>query len=121
MRWIVDVCLSNEISQELSSEGLQIKHWSEVGPSNAPDRVIMLWCLQHGHALITADTDFGTLLRFDQGIAPSVIILRTLDHGSAAVIPLIRDAIERFSEAIEQGCVISLDETNARIRRLPFE
>ena len=56
MNWIVDVCLSVEIPVVLSSEGWNVKHWSEIGPWNALDREIMSWCVENDHGLITADT-----------------------------------------------------------------
>lgn len=121
MRFLVDVCLSREVAEAIAPNAEACTHWLDVGPDSASDATIMRWCSEHGHVLITADQDFGTLLKYSGDKGPSVILLRTADHAPAKVVRLVLDAIRRFAPELEEGCLIALDERSARLRRLPIE
>lgn len=121
MKFLVDVCLSREVAASVDRHTEACTHWLDEGPDDASDATIMQWCAVHHHVLITADQDFGTLLRYSGDKGPSVILLRTSDHSPVKVIPLVLDAIQRFTVELESGCLIALDERSARLRRLPIE
>ena len=121
MRFLVDVCLSREVASAVADAHGRCVHWLEIGPDDAKDMEIMQWCAGHDHILITADQDFGAILKHSGSHGPSVILLRTADHAPITVIPLIRGVIQRFSQELREGCLIAVDERTARIRRLPIE
>jgi len=121
MKFVVDVCLSTAVVEALSRLGHEVVHWSTIGEIRAKDETIMAWCATHGYVIITADTDFGHLLAKLKDTTPSVMILRTSIHSASVVVPLIHSTIERFSAELMDGCLISVDEIKARIRRLPIE
>ncbi len=81
----------------------------------------MQWCARHDHILITADQDFGAILKHSGAHGPSVILRRTADHAPTTVIPLILGVVQRFDEDLRKGSLIAFDERTARIRRLPIE
>ena len=121
MNFLVDVCLSSEVADAVSTGGRACIHWTAVGPDNAKDGSIMHWCAENDHILITADQDFGAILKNTGIRGPSVILLRTADHAPSTVIPLIRQVIVRFDQELREGCLIAVDERSARLRRLPIE
>jgi predicted nuclease of predicted toxin-antitoxin system len=118
MKFIVDVCLSQQVAQQLAAFGWEVRHWSEVGDPKAKDRTIMEWAIAHAHIVIMADTDFGHLLALLKGREPSTIILRTAVHSAKVVVPLLLDAVERSREELMDGCLLSVDEVRVRMRRL---
>jgi predicted nuclease of predicted toxin-antitoxin system len=120
MKFIVDVCLSLTVVQELRLRGIDVEHWSSNGPANAKDITILSWSADHEHVLITADTDFAHLLATFKNTTPSVVILRTASHSPKVVVPLIFSVIEQWSDELERGCLVSVDETKARLRVLPI-
>lgn len=121
MKFVVDVCLSMEVAEGLRKAGEVADHWSQIGRSNDKDSTIMQWCLEHDHCLITADLDFGTLLRHAGSAGPSVIILRTTNHSPAYILPILIAIIEDLSQEIRAGALISADGTKARVRSLPIK
>jgi predicted nuclease of predicted toxin-antitoxin system len=121
MKFLVDVCLSPGVARGLTELGHDAVHWSVIGPVNAKDSAIMAWCLDNDHVIITADMDFAHLLAKARNDRPSVIMLRTAVHAKEVVVPLLHSAIEHFSLELAEGCLIAVEETKARVRRLPIE
>lgn len=121
MKFLVDVCLSREVVVAIGKQADACVHWLDIGRDDAKDLEIMRWCTANDHMLVTADQDFGTILKHSGQHGPSVILLRTADHAPATVIPLVVEAISRFGQELADGCLIALDERSARIRRLPIE
>jgi len=120
MKVMVDVCLSPAVVEGLGDLGVSAVHWSSIGRVDEKDPVIMEWCAGHDHVLITADTDFAHLLALMRSRAPSVVILRTADHAPSTVVPLISQVIVQWEAELNAGCLISVDETKARLRNLPI-
>jgi predicted nuclease of predicted toxin-antitoxin system len=121
MRFLVDVCLSREVASAVADAKGSCVHWLEIGPDDAKDLEIMQWCARHDHILVTADQDFGAILKHSGSHGPSVILLRTGDHAPTTVIPLLLGVFQRFDQELREGCLIAVDERTARIRRLPIE
>ncbi|MBL7945866.1 MAG: DUF5615 family PIN-like protein [Flavobacteriales bacterium] len=120
MKFMVDVCLSPAVVERLNEVGVHAVHWSSVGRVDETDLVIMEWCASHDHTLITADTDFAHLLALMRTRTPSVLILRTADHAPSTVVPLILQVIVQWEAELDAGCLVSVDETKARLRNLPI-
>lgn len=118
MKFMVDVCLSPAVVERLNEVGVHAVHWSSVGRVDEKDLVIMEWCASHDHTLITADTDFAHLLALMRTRTPSVLILRTADHAPSTVVPLILQVIVQWEAELDAGCLVSVDETKARLRNL---
>ena len=59
---IIDMNLSVEWVDELAAHGWSAVHWSTVGDPRADDSEIMAWAVANGHAVLTHDLDFGTML-----------------------------------------------------------
>jgi predicted nuclease of predicted toxin-antitoxin system len=95
-------------------------HWSTVGSHKASDGEILDWAKAEKCVLFTHDLDFGAILAAAHEEAPSVIQLRTQDITPGHASNLLLKCIEKFSDDLERGALISLDEGRSRVRLLPL-
>ena len=62
MRLIVDMNLSPGWVRLFEGRGWDALHWSQIGPGNAADSVILRWARENGRVVVTQDLDFTQLL-----------------------------------------------------------
>lgn len=71
--------------------------------------------------MVSADTDFGTLLAIRKETAPSVILFR---HGSqhrpADQTTLLNANLPQIASALETGSIVVIQPDRIRIRALPL-
>jgi predicted nuclease of predicted toxin-antitoxin system len=112
--------LSPEWVGEFKIHALDAVHWSSVGKHDAADNVIINWARDNNHVVFTHDLDFGTAIALTKAEKPSIIQVRTqnvtISHLSDIVIPTIK----KFTELLEKGALLVIDEDKNRIRILPL-
>jgi predicted nuclease of predicted toxin-antitoxin system len=70
--------------------------------------------------LITQDLDFSSLLALGGYEKPSVINLRFENAKPDFITNRIIDIVKEFEKELNEGIVVSVDETSARYRNLPI-
>lgn len=120
MKILIDMSLSPEWENILTSAAFEPTHWSRVGRGNAPDREILAWARANDCVVFTHDLDFGTLLAFSRDQKPSVIQLRTQEVAPALMGDLVVSALMEFRELLDQGSLITIDPLKTRARILPL-
>lgn len=78
MIFLIDNALSPIISQGLRDAGFESFHVRDISMHTASDLSIFEFALQNNHIIVSADTDFGTLLALKQYMKPSMILFRPL-------------------------------------------
>ena len=121
MKLLVDMNLSPTWIPVLHAAGHEARHWSAVGDLRAQDSEVMTWARQNGYMVFTHDLDFGALLAVTGAEGPSVIQIRTTDVTPEAQSKRLLAALEQFKEHLENGALISIDESRARVRLLPLK
>jgi predicted nuclease of predicted toxin-antitoxin system len=117
---IVDVNLAVRWAQMLSDRGIETVHWSTIGAANAQDVEIMAYARQNDYSVFTNDLDFSAILVSTRASSPSVIQIRADDTRPEAHLDRVTDSLIKFSAAIEQGAVITIDPNKTRLHILPF-
>lgn len=71
--------------------------------------------------LVSADTDFGTLLAKRLVVRPSVILFRHgTDHRPRIQAEILVSNLPNLAEALQQGSLVTIEPTRVRIRKLPL-
>jgi len=120
MKIIVDVNLAIRWANMLSSRGIEAVHWSAIGAANAQDIEIMSYARQNGYSVFTNDLDFSAILVSTRACGPSVIQIRAEDTRPEAHLDRVAEALTKYSVAIEQGTIVTIDTYKTRMHILPF-
>jgi predicted nuclease of predicted toxin-antitoxin system len=117
---LVDMNLSPDWVPQLARHGWETRHWSELGPANAPDTSLLEWARAHSHIVLTQDLDFPQLL-FATGVnGPSVILLRMHDEFDQSARQHVFAAIQQAEAALDVGALLTISDNRVRLRRLPI-
>lgn len=121
MRLLLDENLSPRLADLLRAAGHDIVHVRDLGLTSAPDERVMAVAANDRRVLVSADTDFGTLLARTGAAVPSVILLRRASGRRASEqAVLLTDNLPAVEADLDAGAVVVLGEQAIRIRRLPI-
>jgi predicted nuclease of predicted toxin-antitoxin system len=89
MKFIIDNALSPFVSDGLRKAGYDAVHVRDYGLQASEDDVILTRAIQEDRIIVSADTDFGTLLALGVKDRPSFILFRRgLDRHPAKQLKL---------------------------------
>ena len=121
MRFLIDQALSPAVAIELNRAGHDAIHVRELGMQAASDQEIFDHAAQDDRIVVSADTDFGTLLAIRKQSSPSVILFR---HGSqhrpADQTALLKTNLPQIAAALDAGSIVVIQPDRIRIRALPL-
>ncbi len=121
MRFLVDENLSWQLPELLRAYGHEADHVGELGLTSASDPEILDKAREDNRILISADTDFATLLAESQARLPSIILMRrTSNRRAFRLASLIEANLDDLAQDLEAGCVVVFDAERVRVRRLPL-
>lgn len=121
MKFLVDNALSPVLAVELRQAGFDALHVRDIGMQNASDEAIFDQAASDSRTIVSADTDFGTLLALRQERTPSVVLFRrgTPRQPAAQAVVLIAN-LGGIAASLEAGSIVTFDSGRIRVRSLPI-
>ncbi len=122
MRFLIDNALSPLVARKLREADYDAVHVREIDLESATDSVIFQRAAEENRIIVSADTDFGTILARWQRTGPSVILFRGgFEHRPREQAELLLTNLPNIREYLEQGSIIVIGRDRIRVRALPIE
>ena len=119
MQIVIDMNLSPRWVVWLHAQGMHARHWSELGPADAPDENVLSTVRAWDACLLTCDLDFGRIVALAGVTGPSVILIRALDMAPEIAGPGVVACLREAGELLRRGALVFIDADGVRTRVLP--
>lgn len=120
MNFLVDNPRSPSVATGLRAAGPDAVHVLDYRMQAARDEVIFERAALEARVVVSADTDFGTLLSLRESTWPSVIPFRGESPKRAAQVSLILASLPAIESALDRGAIVVLERHRLRLRELPI-
>jgi predicted nuclease of predicted toxin-antitoxin system len=121
VKLLLDANLSPALRAGLENAGYEALHVGEVDLLQASDKVILDFAATEQLVIVTADSDFASMLALSGASRPSIVHLRGVaELAPATHLRLLLDNLTTVTEELDQGAVVSLSPVRLAVRRLPI-
>jgi predicted nuclease of predicted toxin-antitoxin system len=121
VKFLVDNALSPILSQGLRQSDHDAVHIREYGLQDADDLTVLDRAAKENRILLSADTDFGTILADRRDNKPSVVLLRRrYGRRPETQLALLLRNLPSFQDSLVKGCIVIIEDSRIRVRNLPI-
>lgn len=116
----MDNALSPQVAEGLRRSGFDALHVRDYNLQRAADEEVFLRAEAENRIIVSADTDFGTLLALRSAKKPSIIIFRRgSERRPDQQLALLLAHLAEIKDDLEAGGIVIFEQTRIRIRSLP--
>jgi len=121
LNFLIDNALSPIFSKQLQAHGYDAIHVRDINMQTCSDEEIFERAQKEKRIIVSADTDFGTILALRNEQFPSVIIFRrTKNRKPIEQAMLLFTNLKEIESALERGSIVIIEDKRIRIRSLPI-
>jgi predicted nuclease of predicted toxin-antitoxin system len=121
VNFLIDKPLSPRVAVGLRAAGHDAAHVLDYGMHAATAEAIFERAARESRVVVSADTDFGTLLALREATSPSVNLFRAASLRRADdQVALILVALPSTEAALRRGAIVILERHRLRLRDLPI-
>ena len=120
LKFIADIHISPLTVNELKKNGYDIIRVTDKLPATSSDAEIIQLAYREQAVIITQDLDFSALIAQSGLNWPSVISLRVANAKPDKIIWILNAVLPQIKTELAEGAIISIDEKEYRIRKLPI-
>ncbi len=117
---LLDQGLPRSTIQYLRRSGIEARHAGNLGLAEADDAVILKRARDDDQIVVTLDADFYAQLALSGSRGPSVIRIRIEGLKGDPLAQLLVRVLERCSEDLARGALVTVTDSGIRLRRLPI-
>lgn len=120
MRFLADMGVSWRVVQWLRENGHDATHLREQDLHRLPNGDIFTKAANEQRIILTWDLDFTEIVALSNTRIVSAIVFRLLNTRSANVIRRLTRVLAESTQDLEDGAIISVEESRHRVRLLPI-